>query len=1425
MNNNDKIQKINKCCIKTDIKTNIKCVYKKILLLLKIYKCQKYIFEKYYLICLNSINQFRILHINQNIKNVISSNDTLLQEFNINKYELKSELLLEELNLIIKQLKTNNDYVFINDKHKLHNIIYNIISPELCYTQLSTIINMTLFLIKYNVNNSYILTVLQLNKVMFDIYDIIYNIFFTITVNLSEVVDSYNMVCKLFNNLLNQLSNSSNNNGNFLYKTSFSNYVIDNSFIINTSVYKSNNCNYLNIIETEYINKLLDYKLWGFDNYIKNITLSMSIFEKNDNSNSDSDNNGCTSYSYGNHIYQSHVMVNNKICDFYIYNSNLKSCVCIGIKCNDLLLVSNVIIKNHLDIKNLFIYDFIKERYDKMYCNILYGNNQYENLKLKDNIFNTLSLYDLIYLNNEKVESILDNIDNVINKIATKSIIEIINEFLNYEVNEKVDLLSNLLLLKTPNSLFISNILWDVIKDEHTLNNNNLEINIKHNIHPNLLELLELTYNSYQSKDTNELFIDENNLNYERRINLLNLTDVQKQKAYEKLKELNSKSNDNNSKAQQYLDGFLRIPFNKYFQEPIISKSILFVDNITNFTISQLYYALEHITYSYSNIINLFYIINIFNLDSLFNSELITLFSDSYKHINELMCDINEFNISTVISLHDKTNSNDTTNNNNLPDKYTITLELLNNILNLKSNKLYDVLESAKTSTKVSVSSSQSNSYTPRCSIDSGDTHTVKFDQSTIIEKCNNDNLIKTIVYFIYNYKSILEYLKANTFDSNYKRIKKLYSLSNDNFVNKLKTHIKKRVKKILFIQLETLYEINIKHINHIIEFIDSNSNSIIDLSKNNKKYLDSFLTSCINLEINFNTIIRNKQTFLYNCKQTLDKSIYGQHDAKHQIRRIISQWLNGNQDGYVLGFEGSPGIGKTSLAKYGIANALKDENGNTRPFGFIAVGGSSNGSILEGHLYTYVGSTWGRIVDILMNSKCLNPIIFIDELDKISKTENGRELIGILTHLTDKTQNNEFMDKYFSGIKIDLSKVLFIFSYNDYNLLDKILADRIHRIHFENYTIYDKLIIAKDYLIPNVENVINIIDYEIVFPDEELVYLINSYTHEAGVRKLKERLYDIYRDINLRIINHNIYDDYNIYNDDLLFTSKFKITITKDLINDILGEHQKITIVKPFDNSRIGIVYGLYATSSGIGGITIIQLTEQLLESRGILLLTGKQGEVMKESMNVSLTCALSKCSVEALSKYDLQLQQLPELLDNNVSNDSINVCYLDNDNVDVDTNTNTNTNTNDTNDTNDTDNTNNILNNDHMTTTVHNKSISSKRKLSLHIHCPDGATPKDGPSAGCAITIGIISVIEQKPVSNKYSMTGEIDILGNILPIGGLSSKIMGSKNSGIYNVIVPEKNRKDVKKIELKNPGILENINIHFVKHIDDVISLVF
>ena len=162
--------------------------------------------------------------------------------------------------------------------------------------------------------------------------------------------------------------------------------------------------------------------------------------------------------------------------------------------------------------------------------------------------------------------------------------------------------------------------------------------------------------------------------------------------------------------------------------------------------------------------------------------------------------------------------------------------------------------------------------------------------------------------------------------------------------------------------------------------------------------------------------------------KRCLNESVHGHKNAKRQVERIIGQWISGEQKGYCFGFEGPPGVGKTSLAKHGLSQCLKDEDGNPRPFAFIALGGSCNGSTISGHNYTYVGINMGKNSGYINGKKCMNPIIFIDELDKVSKTEHGKEIIGILTHLIDTTQNDKFEDKYFSGVSLDLKSIIYIF-------------------------------------------------------------------------------------------------------------------------------------------------------------------------------------------------------------------------------------------------------------------------------------------------------------------------------------------------------------------------------------------------------------
>ena len=253
-------------------------------------------------------------------------------------------------------------------------------------------------------------------------------------------------------------------------------------------------------------------------------------------------------------------------------------------------------------------------------------------------------------------------------------------------------------------------------------------------------------------------------------------------------------------------------------------------------------------------------------------------------------------------------------------------------------------------------------------------------------------------------------------------------------------------------------------------------------------------------------------QTFMEDARDQLDNVAYGLNDAKMQIMQMIGQWIsNPGSVGTAIAIHGPMGTGKTTLVKEGISKILN------RPFAFIALGGATDSSFLEGHSYTYEGSTWGKIVDILIQSKCMNPVIYFDELDKVSDTPKGEEIIGILTHLTDTAQNKQFHDKYFSNLDFDISKALFIFSYNDEEKINPILRDRMYRIETKGYDKKEKTIIASKYLIPVIEKNIKFEENQISIPDETLHYLIDQFTvKEKGVRNLKRCLEIIYSKLNL---------------------------------------------------------------------------------------------------------------------------------------------------------------------------------------------------------------------------------------------------------------------------------------------------------------------
>ena len=282
------------------------------------------------------------------------------------------------------------------------------------------------------------------------------------------------------------------------------------------------------------------------------------------------------------------------------------------------------------------------------------------------------------------------------------------------------------------------------------------------------------------------------------------------------------------------------------------------------------------------------------------------------------------------------------------------------------------------------------------------------------------------------------------------------------------------------------------------------------------------------------------------NAQATLDSAVYGLNDAKMQIMQMLGQLItNPAAIGTAIAIKGPMGTGKTSLVKEGISKILN------RPFAFISLGGATDSSFLEGHSYTYEGSVWGKIVQILIESKCMNPVIYFDELDKISDTAKGEEIAGILTHLTDTSQNSQFHDRYFCDIDFDLSKCLFIFSYNDENKVNPILRDRMYKIQTKGYDKKQKTIISNNYLLPKIREQVKFQTGDIVIPDDSVHYIIETHCNkEDGVRNLKRCMEIIYTKLNLyRLMKPGS----NLFEEEMSLTVEFPFTVTKDVVDKLI--------------------------------------------------------------------------------------------------------------------------------------------------------------------------------------------------------------------------------------------------------------------------------
>jgi len=879
-----------------------------------------------------------------------------------------------------------------------------------------------------------------------------------------------------------------------------------------------------------------------------------------------------------------------------------------------------------------------------------------------------LTLKDLLVYSNDEIYSKYLSTITFINTSKQKQTSQLIKEFMNADLFYQRSMIIQLLLKSHENDFrYLLSLLYDMLSNElsphvesndQTMLYNSLPWNVKHHFKDAMKQTV--SYVKTISK------YDSGNMTLEEKICLLKTSDAIKEKAMVKLREIKSKSDETTTKARQYLEGLLKIPFGNYYKESIMEETKKIKDIYSNVLIK-----------------------------------------------NELLC-ISEQQHNSVIEIKNSC---------------------------IKINETMDQL---------------TTSYI--------------------------DNFIKMILYesklrkkndYVTILQKIVTFMKQNKLNENIhlQKIKqeqskeegqKLEQLTKNNYnVSTIKMEIQTRLKYICKM-------CSLKNKDISCEKEEDEKNTIIKCSDDTQiaDEVNHFLKDLtIECDLDCKTpvsVIRNLQNgvveilntvtkmsnYIESVQTILDSAVYGHGSAKRQIQRIIGQWISGESSGYCFGFEGPPGVGKTSLAKYGLAKCLTNENGESRPFAFIAMGGSSNGSTLEGHNYTYVGSTWGKIVDILMDKKCMNPIIFIDELDKISNTEHGREIIGILTHLIDSTQNDCFQDKYFSGIDLDLSKALFIFSYNNPEAVDKILLDRIHRIKFKHMTLDEKLTICNDYLLPEMYKKMGLNKNVIHFSEVNLKYIIERYTCEPGVRKLKELLFEIVGEMNIKYIKNKTR------------VQELPVTITNEEIKlNFLKERHEVRVQKIPIVSNIGVINGLWANSVGQGGIIPIEAHFFPCDRFFDLKLTGMQGDVMKESMNVAKTLAwslLSETGIEA------------------------------------------------------------------------NLERFSKTKMQgIHIHCPEGATPKDGPSAGTAITCVIYSILTGKKINNTIAITGEINLQGNVTAIGGLDLKILGGINGGVTTFIFPKDNIKDFNDFMDKNGTKEEIKSVIFipVSSIQEVLAIIF
>jgi ATP-dependent Lon protease len=477
-------------------------------------------------------------------------------------------------------------------------------------------------------------------------------------------------------------------------------------------------------------------------------------------------------------------------------------------------------------------------------------------------------------------------------------------------------------------------------------------------------------------------------------------------------------------------------------------------------------------------------------------------------------------------------------------------------------------------------------------------------------------------------------------------------------------------------------------------------------------------------------TKVKEENKDIKAASRILDEDHYGLEKVKERILDYLAvRQLVKKPSGEILCFVGPPGVGKSSLSK-SIARALD------RAFVRVSLGGVRDEAEIRGHRRTYIGSYPGQLIKGLKKAKYNNPVFLLDEIDKLSSDFRGDPASALLEAL-DPEQNSEFIDHYLD-LEIDLSKVFFITTANTTDPIPPALKDRMEVIELAGYTEREKLNIAKNFLVKKQAEKNGLMDGDYQIGDDLILEIINRYTREAGVRNLERQIAVLMRKIARNFVeNGGVVEESDEYREPFI--------LNHDHLQKFLGI-PKYSRLKVLNRGEVGVCLGLAWTAAG-GDILIIE--SRSLKGKGDLILTGRLGDVMKESSSTAFSFAKVK-----LSELDFDIDEL--------------------------------------------------------------------EKYNIHLHLPEGAVPKEGPSAGVTLAVSIISLLTGIPVKADYAMTGEITLRGKILQVGGIKEKIIAAHRYGITNVLIPSENEKDYR--EDVPDDIKQEMNVHFVDTMDELLDIV-